>query len=90
MPDSVDRKKYEPLQAFLEALPTSDRDTTLSFDQVEQIIGDTLPPSATAHREWWANQEGGSRAALAGCWLQGGQGRSCEKHRPIQAHRIGK
>jgi len=62
MPDSVDRKKYEPLREFLDTLPTSDRDTTLSFDQVEQIIGDTLPPSATAHREWWSNQEGGSRA----------------------------
>jgi hypothetical protein len=34
----------------------------LSFDQVAQIIGDTLPPFATTHREWWANQEGGSRA----------------------------
>lgn len=62
MPDSVDRKKYEPLREFLDTLPTSDPETTLSFDQVEQIIGDTLPPSATAHREWWSNQEGGSRA----------------------------
>ena len=38
------------------------RKKTLSFDQVEQIIGDKLPDSATKYRPWWANQEGGSRA----------------------------
>ncbi|MCB1675361.1 MAG: hypothetical protein KDI01_03670 [Halioglobus sp.] len=35
---------------------------TLAFSEIEEIIGDTLPPSASKHREWWANQEGGSRA----------------------------
>jgi len=62
MPDSYDRKKYEPLREHLAALPPTTNETTLSFDQVAQIIGDTLPPSATTYREWWSNQEGGSRA----------------------------
>src|SRR5437899_12476583 len=62
MPDSDDRKKYEPRREYLVALPPTTNETTLSFSQVAQIIGDTLPPSATTYREWWSNQEGGSRA----------------------------
>lgn len=62
MPDYDDRKKYAPLRDYLAAIPQATDEKTLSFDQVEQIIGETLPPSATKHRPWWANQEGGSRA----------------------------
>jgi hypothetical protein len=62
MPESDDPKKYEPLRNYLAALPSATQEKSLSFAQVEQIIGDTLPPSATKHRPWWANQEGGSRA----------------------------
>lgn len=62
MPESDDQKKYEPLREYLEALQPTTNESTLSFDQVAQIIGDTLPPSATTYREWWSNQEGGSRA----------------------------
>ncbi|MFL6390411.1 MAG: hypothetical protein ACJ71U_23245 [Terriglobales bacterium] len=62
MPRSYDRKKYEPLRKYLVALPPATNETTLLFSQVAQIIGDTLPPSATTYREWWSNQEGGSRA----------------------------
>lgn len=62
MPNSDDGKKYGPIREFLAALPTTTEEKTLSFDQVEQIIGDKLPDSATKYRPWWANQEGGSRA----------------------------
>lgn len=62
MPSSDDKKKYEPLGEYLAALPLTTSETTLSFAQVAQIIGDALPPSATTYPEWWANQEGGSRA----------------------------
>lgn len=62
MPDYDDRKKYEPLREYLTALPPTTIERTLSFDEVAQIIGATLPPSATTYREWWANQDGGSRA----------------------------
>jgi hypothetical protein len=61
MPKSDDRK-YEPLREYLAALPPTTNETTLSFDQVAQIIRDTLPPSATTYREWWSNQKSGSRA----------------------------
>ena len=30
----------------------------LSFEQIEEIIGDKLPDSATVHRPWWGNEKG--------------------------------
>jgi hypothetical protein len=62
MPDSKDSRKYEPLREYLTELSQNIYETTLSFEQVAQIIGDMLPPSAYTYREWWSNQEGGSRA----------------------------
>jgi hypothetical protein len=62
MSNSEDRKKYRPLRDYLAALPPTTDEKTFSFDQVAQIVGEALPASATEHREWWANQAGGSRA----------------------------
>jgi hypothetical protein len=58
--------KYEPLAAHLEALAA--RDTTMSFADVEQILGAPLPASARNHRPWWAN--GGHSQAAA--WMGAG------------------
>jgi hypothetical protein len=62
MSDSADKKKYGPLGEHLATLPPETTDLTLSFAEVEKIIGGTLPPSAFKHRAWWANQQYGSRA----------------------------
>ncbi len=56
------QKKYTPLGDHLRGLAGSISATTFRFDEIERIIGDVLPPSATHHREWWANQDWGSRA----------------------------
>ena len=55
-------KKYEPLGIFLADIPAAMDSVSLSFGEIERIIGAELPPSAFRHRAWWANQEGGSRA----------------------------
>lgn len=55
-------KAYGPLGAYLTQLPTSTTEVTLSFREVEDILGRKLPDSARNHREWWANQEHGSRS----------------------------
>ena len=55
-------KKYEPLGNFLADIPAATDRVTLSYSEIEGIIGDELPPSADRYRAWWANQEGGSRA----------------------------
>lgn len=54
--------KYAPLQEYLETIASNKEHVTLAFDEIEKIIGATLPRSAFTYREWWANQQGGSRA----------------------------
>ncbi len=56
-------KKYAPLGSYLAALPPSQERETLTFRKIEnEIIRAKLPPSAFEHRQWWANQDYGSRA----------------------------
>jgi hypothetical protein len=49
--------KYADLTDYLTELDR-DRDWTLSFAEIEKIIGDSLPDSARRHQAWWANQTG--------------------------------
>jgi hypothetical protein len=43
----------------------------LSFEQIEEIIGDKLPDSATDHRPWWGN-ENGNPSRQCHAWLDAG------------------
>jgi hypothetical protein len=49
--------KYTPLEQYLRDLPENQREITLSFERVEQIINDKLPPSAYQYQAWWANEK---------------------------------
>lgn len=60
--------KYTPLEIYLNALPESQREVTLSFDHIEKILGDKLPRSAYQHRAWWANEKNGNHVH-AWSWL---------------------
>ncbi len=62
--------KYAPLHMRLNGMPPSESHLQLSFAEIEQIIGDKLPPSAHNHREWWSNHAG--RHVQAGAWLEAG------------------
>ncbi|MBE7435437.1 MAG: hypothetical protein HS100_16095 [Anaerolineales bacterium] len=62
--------KYLKLEHFLRDLPPSQNEVTLSFEQVERIIGNTLPPSAYKYQAWWANSRGSHVEAEA--WLNAG------------------
>jgi DNA-binding XRE family transcriptional regulator len=62
-PDS----KYYPLYEYLRPLP-QDEPTKLTFDQVEAIIGASLPSSARASRAWWAN----STTPQGRAWMEAG------------------
>lgn len=44
-------------------------EATLSFDEIESIIGRPLPASAHRHRAWWANTDTHSQALT---WLSAG------------------
>lgn len=58
--------KYYPLEKYLEKQFVPQ--ITLTFPEIEKIIGEPLPISAYIHRAWWAN--GGHMQANA--WLNAG------------------
>jgi len=49
--------KYTPLENYLRSLPKSQREVILSFEQIERIINDKLPPSAYEYLAWWAYEK---------------------------------
>lgn len=61
---------YKPLLEFLGA--RGDRSVSLSFEEIEGIIGRPLPPSASgaASRQWWSNAPSHSHARA---WLSLGR-----------------
>ena len=59
--------KYGPLAAYLAAQPT---DTVrLTFEEIEAMLGERLPPSAWSTR-WWADAPAGHSHAQA--WMSAG------------------
>lgn len=43
--------KYKPLEDYLKFMIT----VTMSFSEIEEVLGFKLPPSAYKHKEWWDN-----------------------------------
>lgn len=63
--------KYAPLGDHLRKAPGSE--LTLTFDQIEAIIDDDLPPSALNHDEWWQNSTPGTDSHVqALAWMTNG------------------
>src|ERR1700722_18898390 len=59
---------YDPLGKYLKRNAASR--ISMTFRDVEAVIGKKLPASAFRHRPWWANEERGHSHAKA--WLQAG------------------
>ncbi|MBU4528556.1 hypothetical protein [Hoeflea sp.] len=60
--------KYEPLSDYLKS---SDHDRVpMTFNELEKLIDDTLPPSARKHRAWWSNNP--SNSVITRAWLDAG------------------
>lgn len=64
--------KYEPLELHLRAIPREVSEVTLSFPDIERILGTPLPESAIAYRAWWGNQKDSKSRAQAHAWLSAG------------------
>ena len=47
--------KYLPLEDWFRRQPTSPGQIELTVDQVEEILGEPLPKSATKLATWWTN-----------------------------------
>lgn len=65
--------KYGPLQDWLAAqaeIISPGYDIQRSFQEIEKLLEDDLPPSAREHRAWWSNDPASGRQALA--WMRAG------------------
>lgn len=62
--------KYAPLEQLLKQERGQRNRLPLSFQEIEGILADDLPPSAREHRSWWSNDPWSHTQALA--WLRSG------------------
>ncbi len=62
--------KYAPLYDWLQKSKIDGKNIKLTFEVIEKIIGDELPPSARDHRSWWANDPSTHIQALS--WVTAG------------------
>jgi DNA-binding transcriptional regulator YiaG len=60
--------KYQPLQDYLSQSQRSP--ITLTFADIETLLGSNLPASARTNRAWWSNRSKGALQAAA--WIQAG------------------
>jgi DNA-binding transcriptional regulator YiaG len=58
--------KYQPLQDYLRQ--SSQPQVTLSFTQIETLMGEVLPVSARRQKAWWSNRSRGGLQAKA--WME--------------------
>ena len=66
------KPSYKSLEKFLKATPQHVQKITLSFEQVEMIVGAPLPTSHLTHRQWWENQADIARRPQARAWTNAG------------------
>jgi hypothetical protein len=63
--------KYTSLEQYLRVIPATQKEVTLSFEQIEQIIHARLPPSAYEYQQWWDNEKEGNHVN-ARAWADAG------------------
>jgi hypothetical protein len=64
--------KYDPLHRFLESAPADVTELTLSFQQIEQLLGEALPYTARHQGSWWANEVRSGTRPQSSAWLDAG------------------
>lgn len=63
--------KYTPLESYLIALPKSQKEVRLSFEQIEAILKFKLPSSAYEDERWWMREKEGNHVNLR-AWTNAG------------------
>ncbi len=64
--------KYDALYRFLRQVSPDRQEITLTFSEIEKILGFPLPRSALTYREWWANPSQPRYHPHAQSWLKAG------------------
>lgn len=70
--DKARKSKYDPLREYLASAVEHVLEITLSFAQLEHILGFELPLSAHKYRAWWANPSSPDHHTYAQAWLAAG------------------
>ena len=68
--EAVARGKYAPLYRHLAAKTVAA--WSVSYSELETILGFELPPSARLYRSWWSNQRRGAGHSHALAWCVAG------------------
>jgi hypothetical protein len=63
-------RKYLPLYVFLCEVSANQRETRVTFGEIEKSIGAKLPSSARGYPAWWGNDH--SQHVQASAWLAAG------------------
>lgn len=64
--------KYYPLQKWFESLAPDKTHVHAVFSKIEEIINDSLPPSAREYTVWWTDKSTGTTHVNAYAWLDAG------------------
>lgn len=64
------KRKYDRLAEWFAQRKEKTVEITLSFEEIEKLIGEVLPDSAKQHRSWWANDINSHNQSTS--WLQAG------------------
>jgi len=64
--------KYKPLELYLLSVSQSIAEVSLTFAEIERLLGAQLPKSATSYREWWSNQSDTTNRPQAHAWQSAG------------------
>jgi hypothetical protein len=65
---AASRSKYQPLARHLRAQRGAR--VSMSFAEIERVLGTKLPPSASTHRAWWSNNP--QNNVMTKAWLDAG------------------
>ena len=63
--------KYAPLEQYLRELPANQMEVTQGFEQIEKLLGSSLPASAYEDRRWWDHEKEGNHVN-ARAWANAG------------------
>ena len=64
----TEMSKYDPLTRHLAS--RNQARIQIGFDELERLLGFSLPPSARKHRAWWSNNP--SNSVMTKAWLAAG------------------
>jgi hypothetical protein len=63
--------KYMLLENYLRDLPAHQREVTLGFEQIEEILNNKLPSSAYEDQRWWEHETEGNHVSKR-AWANAG------------------